>query len=141
MVGLGFAMFGLGLWGLFARWRGRFYEQSWLHRAALVMGPAGFIAVLAGWVTTEVGRQPFVVQGLLRTADAASPIAAPAVAASLIGFIIVYATVMAFGFVYIGRLMNRPPDAPAELDDDAPMRAAGTVPGVAAEIATPGARS
>ncbi len=138
MVGLGFAMLGLGLWGLFARWRGVFYDNGWLHRAAFVMGPAGFIAVLAGWITTEVGRQPFVVQGLLRTADAASPIAAPAVAASLIGFVIVYATVMAFGFVYIGVLMNKPPDAPAPVDEDAPMRAAGTAPGVAAELGAQG---
>ena len=143
MVGLGFAMFGLGLWGLFARWRGKFYEAPWLHRAALVMGPAGFVAVLAGWVTTEVGRQPFVVQGLLRTADAVSPIAAPAVAASLIGFIVVYAIVMVFGFVYIGILMNRPPDAPSGLDEEAPLRAAGVMPGVATELAGPhaGARS
>lgn len=139
MVGLGIAMAALGLWGLFARWRGSFYGDRWLHRAALAMGPAGFVAVLAGWVTTEVGRQPFVVQGLLRTADAVSPVAAPAVAASLIGFIIVYATVMAFGFVYIAMLMNRPPDAPSEMAEDAPLRAAGVAPGVASDIASPNA--
>ncbi len=132
MVGLGFAMAGLGLFGLFARRRGTFYDNRWLHRAALAMGPAGFIAVLAGWVTTEVGRQPFVVQGLLRTADAASPIAAPAVAASLVGFIVVYAIVMVFGFIYLGVLMNRPPDAPSEMTDDAPLRAAGVATGLRA---------
>ncbi|MFO1136011.1 MAG: cytochrome ubiquinol oxidase subunit I [Rhodoblastus sp.] len=137
MVGLGFAMAALGFWGLHARWRGAFYDDRWLHRAALVMGPAGFVAVLAGWTTTEVGRQPFVVYGLLRTADAASPIAAPAVAASLLGFIVVYATVMAFGFVYIAILMNRPPDAPTEMAEDAPLRAAGVAPGVAARIVAP----
>jgi cytochrome d ubiquinol oxidase subunit I len=137
MVALGFAMLGLGIWGLFARWRGSFYGDRWMHRAALVMGPAGFVAVLAGWTTTEVGRQPFVVQGLLRTADAVSPIAAPAVAASLIGFIVVYMTVMAFGFVYIAILMNRPPDAPSEMAEDAPMRAAGVTPGVARDMGAP----
>ena len=130
-------MLGLGVWGLWARRRGLFYDNKWLHRAALAMGPTGFIAVLAGWVTTEVGRQPFVVQGLLRTADAASPIAAPAVGASLLGFIIVYTTVMAFGFVYIAILMNTPPDAPSEMAEDAPLRAAGTAPGVATDIAHP----
>jgi len=140
MVGLGFAMVGLGLWGLFARWRGRFYVDAWLHRAAVVMGPAGFVAVLAGWVTTEVGRQPFVVQGLLRTADAASPIAAPAVAASLIGFVVVYAIVMVFGFVYLGILMNRPPDAAPEIPEDAPMRAAGIAPGLTPGRTGAGAR-
>ena len=59
------------------------------------MGPAGFVAVLAGWITTEVGRQPFTVYGLLRTADSASPLAAPAVGSSLIAFVIVYFAVFA----------------------------------------------
>ena len=90
MVGIGFAMLGVGLWSLLARFRKRLYDWPWLHRAALVMGPSGFVAVLAGWITTEVGRQPYVIYGLLRTADAASPLDAPAVAASLLAFVIVY---------------------------------------------------
>ncbi len=61
----------------------------------MAMGPAGFVAVLAGWITTETGRQPFTVYGLLRTVDSASPLAAPAVASSLIAFIIVYFVVFA----------------------------------------------
>ena len=71
--------------------------------------PAGFIAVLAGWITTETGRQPFTVYGLLRTADSASPLAAPAVASSLIAFIIVYFAVFTAGVIYILRLMAQPP--------------------------------
>ncbi len=63
MVGLGFAMLGLGLWSLVARARKRLYDWPWLHRAAILMGPAGFVAVIAGWVTTEVGRQPYTVYG------------------------------------------------------------------------------
>ena len=66
-----------------ARARGRLYDWPLLHRAAIVMAPSGFVAVIAGWVTTEVGRQPFTVYGLLRTADSVSPLAAPAVGASL----------------------------------------------------------
>ena len=58
MVGLGFLMLGLGLFSLLARLRGKLYDWRWLHRFALAMGPAGFVAVIAGWVTTEVGRQP-----------------------------------------------------------------------------------
>ncbi len=74
MVALGFAMLALGLWAAWARWKGRLYDQPWLLRAALAMGPAGFVAVLCGWITTEVGRQPFTVYGLLTTADSVSPI-------------------------------------------------------------------
>lgn len=61
MVALGLAMFGVGIWSAWARWRGRLYETTWLHRAAVLMTPAGFGAVLAGWITTEVGRQPWTV--------------------------------------------------------------------------------
>ena len=95
MVGMGLLMLGLGLFSLWARWRGTLYESRLLHIFALAMGPAGFIAVLAGWITTETGRQPFTVYGLLRTVDSASPLAAPAVASSLIAFIIVYFAVFA----------------------------------------------
>ncbi len=58
MVGLGFAMLGIGGWSLWRRWRGTLYEARWLHRASALMGPSGFVSVLAGWITTEVGRQP-----------------------------------------------------------------------------------
>ena len=122
MVGLGLAMAGLGLWSLVLRWKGRLFESRWLQRAALLMGPSGFVAVLAGWTTTEAGRQPYTVYGLLRTADSASPIAAPAVAASLVAFVIVYFTVFAAGVFYMLRLMNQPPGAEPPLEG--PVRAA-----------------
>jgi cytochrome d ubiquinol oxidase subunit I len=129
MVGIGLAMLGLGIWSLTARWRGRLYEWRWLHRVALVMGPSGFVAVIAGWVTTEVGRQPWVVYGLLRTADARSPIAAPAVATSLLTFVIVYFAVFGVGTWYILRLMARPPRAHESPVERAPIRTAGITPG------------
>ena len=69
------------------------------------MGPSGFVAVLAGWITTEVGRQPYTVYGLLRTANSASPIDAAAVGASLVAFIIVYFLVFGAGTFYLLRLM------------------------------------
>ncbi|HEU0149053.1 MAG TPA: cytochrome ubiquinol oxidase subunit I [Bradyrhizobium sp.] len=129
MVALGFLMAGLGLLSLWARWRGTLYQARSLHMFALAMGPAGFIAVLAGWVTTEVGRQPFTVYGLLRTVDSVSPLAAPAVGSSLVAFVIVYFTIFAAGVVYILRLMAAPPH-PGEQGPrhDAPMRAAGITP-------------
>jgi cytochrome d ubiquinol oxidase subunit I len=128
MVGLGFLMLGLGLFSLVARWRGRLYDWRWLHRFALAMGPAGFVAVIAGWVTTEVGRQPYVIYGLLRTRDAVSPIAAPAVSASLTAFVIVYLAVFAMGTWYILSLMRRPPHQGESEPEHHPIRTAGITP-------------
>jgi cytochrome d ubiquinol oxidase subunit I len=119
MVGIGLLMVALGLWSLLCRWRGVLHVTPWLHRFSVAMGPAGFVAVLAGWITTEVGRQPYTVYGLLRTADSVSPIAAPAVATSLTAFAIVYFTVFGIGVVYLLRLMGK---APA-MDEPAPAPA------------------
>jgi cytochrome d ubiquinol oxidase subunit I len=99
----------MGAWSLWARFRNTLHSDAWLHRLALVMGPTGFVAVLAGWITTEVGRQPFTVFGLLRTAESASPLAAPAVAASLIAFVVVYFAVFGVGTWYIIKLMGHEP--------------------------------
>ncbi len=132
LVGLGFAMLGVGLWSLIARWRGKLYDWPWLHKAALVMGPSGFVAVIAGWITTEVGRQPYVIYNLLRTADAASPLDAPAVGASLVAFVIVYFTVFGTGTWYILRLMSKPPhlqETGVKRGDTGPIRTAGITPG------------
>jgi cytochrome bd ubiquinol oxidase subunit I len=107
-----------------------------LHIFAMLMGPAGFIAVLAGWITTETGRQPFTVFGVLRTVDSASPLATPAVASSLIAFAIVYFAVFSMGVLYILRLMAIPPHQGEEGPrGDLPARAAGITPaaGVAAQ--------
>ncbi|BEV45413.1 cytochrome ubiquinol oxidase subunit I [Afipia carboxidovorans] len=132
MVGIGFLMLGIGLASLWARWHGTLYSAGWLHRYALIMSPAGFIAVLAGWITTEAGRQPYLVWGLLRTADSASPLDTPAVASSLIAFIIVYFTVFTIGIFYILRLMAAPPHHGEEGPSrDTPVRAAGITPGPA----------
>jgi len=139
MVGLGFAMLGLGLWSLAARYRQRLYDWRSLHRAAIVMGPSGFIAVIAGWITTETGRQPFTIYGLLRTAESVAPLAAPAVAASLLAFIVVYFTVFGAGTFYILKLMGRPPQPheTADPSDGKPVRAAGITPAPAIEGGTP----
>ncbi|MGI8704982.1 MAG: cytochrome ubiquinol oxidase subunit I [Sphingomicrobium sp.] len=131
MVGLGLLMFALGLASLVMRFRKRLYTSRFLHRFALVMGPAGFVAVIAGWITTEVGRQPYVIYGLMRTADAVSPIAAPAVAASLLAFVIVYFTVFGAGVWYILKLMSKPPHPGEEEPLEAPIRTAGITPAAA----------
>lgn len=131
MVGLGMLMLALGAWSLLARLAGKLYDWRWMKRFAVLMGPAGFIAVIAGWITTEVGRQPYTVYGLLRTAESASPLAAPAVGASLVAFVIVYFAVFGMGSWYILRLMSRPPQ-PHEPDPaNFPVHAAGITPGPA----------
>lgn len=135
MVGLGLAMLGLGLWGLLRRLQPEgLYKDRWLHRAAILMLPSGFIAVIAGWVTTEVGRQPYTVYGLLTTANSASPIDAPAVATSLLAFVIVYFAVFGAGVFYIFRLCRSAPDHPSPITGPAPQRAAGLNPGPALEM-------
>ncbi len=128
MIALGFAMLGVGMWSLWRRWRGTLYQDRWLHRISIAMGPSGFIAVVAGWVTTEVGRQPFTVYGLLRTSDSLAPVDAPAVAASLIAFIVVYFFVFGAGTFYILRLMSKAPGAATPGLKDGPTRSAGITP-------------
>ncbi len=127
MVALGFAMLGVGLWALVRRLQGRLFHSPWLHRAALAMGPSGFVAVLAGWITTEVGRQPFTVYGLLRTGDSLAPVSAPAVGASLMAFIVVYFFVFGAGTYYILRLMGQRPGG-GPRDVEGPTRTAGITP-------------
>lgn len=128
MVGLGMAMFGLGLFSLLARIKRQLYDWPLLHKLAVVMGPSGFGAVIAGWVTTEVGRQPYTVYGQLLTAQSHSPLQASAVAASLLTFVIVYFIVFGAGTYYLLRLMAKAP-APHETEPAAtPQRAAGITP-------------
>lgn len=119
MVGLAFLMIGLAVYGAWKRWRGQLYEPSarGLWRYALYMGPAGIIAMLAGWFTTETGRQPWVVYGVMRTADAVSPHDAFEVGLTLVMFIIVYFFVFGAGTVYMLRLIKR---GPVALDDGGP---------------------
>ena len=129
MVGLGFAMLALALTALWARIRGKLYDWSWLHRVAMAMGPAGFAAVICGWITTEVGRQPYTVYKLLRTDHSVSPLASPAVATSLAAFAIVYFTVFSAGVFYMLRLMSHAPH-PGEsgVETLGPIRTAGITP-------------
>ncbi len=129
MVGIGVLMVLVGLWSLLLRWRQTLYDSRALHWLSVLMGPAGFVAVLAGWITTEVGRQPYTVYHLLRTAQSVSPIDTTAVGASLIAFVLVYFAVFGAGILYILRLMAHAPqrDEP-DFDKGMPTRAAGVTP-------------
>lgn len=110
MVGLGMLMLLLAAMGLWLRKTGKFYENKWFHRFALIMGPSGFIALLAGWFTTEVGRQPWVVYGVMRTKDALSPVSAEQVGLTLIIFVVVYCIVFGVGIYYMLKLMHKGPE-------------------------------
>ena len=128
MVATGFAMLGIGLWSAWARWKRRLYASPWLHRAAFVMGPSGFLAVLCGWITTEVGRQPYTVYGLLTTTQSVAPLQASAVATSLVAFIVVYFFVFGAGTFYVLRLMSKRPKDRIGVDQIGPTRTAGITP-------------
>ena len=135
MVGLGFLMFALGAASLLARWRGTLFTSRLLHRFALVMAPAPLVALLCGWMTTEIGRQPYTVYGLLRTADSVSPIGLPGVATSLAVFAVVYFVVFGAGVMIILRLMSKPPEiGETGIDPAKPIRSAGIHPGLAGAV-------
>jgi Cytochrome bd-type quinol oxidase, subunit 1 len=129
MVAAGVAMFAVGLWSLALRARKRLYDQKTFLRVVTALTPVGIVAVIAGWITTEVGRQPYTIYGLLKTAESASSVAAEAVATSLVAFVLVYFAVFGAGAFYMLRLMSQPPHpSEPELPPNEPMRAQGLMP-------------
>lgn len=123
MVGLGLLMIAGGLFGAYLWWRDRLFETGWFLKAVSISWPAGFVAILAGWWVTETGRQPWIAHGILRTADAASPVSANAVLTTLILFVIVYSIVFSMGIYYINRLIEKGPiGAAVKSPDGVPSR-------------------
>ena len=101
--------------GMILRWRAHLEKARWFLWCALLSFPTGFIAVLAGWFTAEVGRQPWVVYGLLRTRDAVTPsLVTGDVFFSLAGYVVVYALFISFGFYYIYKLLREGPTGEAK---------------------------
>lgn len=118
MVGLGLLMLATAWWGLWLRWRGKLFETPAYLRLCTLMIPAGYVAVIAGWIVTEVGRQPWVVYGLLRTHDAVSPSLTGAdVVVSLLLYIVVYIVVFGYGLFYMLRLARAGPPERVEIRD------------------------
>jgi len=113
MVGIGLLMIAIGLFGAFLWWRGKLFETRWYLQLVQHGWWLGFIAILCGWITTESGRQPWIAYGILRTADAISPVTAVSVLVTLILFIVVYGIVFAMGIYYINRLIERGPQGQA----------------------------
>ncbi len=111
MAGLGMLMIFVGLWSLWLRKRDALYTCRPFLYLTLWMGPSGLIALLAGWFTTEIGRQPWVVYGLLRTADAVSNHSVTQMSITLVTFIVVYFSLFGVGLGYMMRLVRKGPKA------------------------------
>ncbi len=116
MVGIGMLLLLTALTGAVLRWRHRLYDTRWFQTVAMATAPLGFIAVLAGWTTTEAGRQPWVIYGQLRTVDAAAPVTAHAVATTLLIFFVLYAALMIVFLWFAGRIVIRGPASPSPAD-------------------------
>lgn len=114
MVGLGILMIATGLIAIILYFKKRLFDTRWFQYWCMALTPAGFIAVLAGWIVTEVGRQPWVVQGVLRTDAAVSPVVGSSIAISLAAFVIVYLFVFGAGAYYIVHLVKKGPDTQEE---------------------------
>jgi cytochrome d ubiquinol oxidase subunit I len=109
MLAIGFAMIAIGLIGSVLWWRKRLFEADWFLRPVGYCWPLGFIAILSGWMVTEIGRQPWIAYGILRTKDAVSPVAASSVAISLALFVLVYGIVFSIGVLYVYRMLRKGP--------------------------------
>ena len=139
MVGIGLLMLAVVVASWWLRWRGRLYDSRWFLRACEAMAPLGFVAVLAGWTTTEVGRQPWTVYGLLRTADSVSPsLSGSDVLISLIGYMIAYLVIFPVGLLIMARFVRKgpqraddAPEEPEEIESGRPGRPVRALPGPA----------
>jgi cytochrome d ubiquinol oxidase subunit I len=131
MVGMGLVMLAVGWLGCFLRVIGRLETTRWFLWGTFLSFPSGFVAVISGWYVAEVGRQPWVVYGLLRTADAHTPtLTTGDVLTSLIGYVAVYAVIYSFGIFYLYRLLRDGPTEPEPeitgVTGNRPMAAAGS---------------
>ena len=116
MVGLGVLMLLLGIWSALLRRRGKLFESRAFLRFATLMGPAGLIALIAGWLTTEIGRQPWIVYGVMRTGDAVSNHSALALSTTLILFVVMYFAVFGTGIRYMLKLVAKGPEEAEHID-------------------------
>jgi cytochrome d ubiquinol oxidase subunit I len=111
MVGIGMLMVATGVIAIVLHLRKKLFETRWFQLWCMALTPSGFIAVLAGWFVTEIGRQPYIVYEVLRTSESVSPVIGPNIALSLLAFIIVYTFVFGAGSYYILRLIAKGPGA------------------------------
>jgi cytochrome d ubiquinol oxidase subunit I len=110
MLAIGMTMFTLAAISLWLRWHGRLYSARWFLRILVVMTPAGVVATLGGWWTAEIGRQPWVINGMLRTAEGVSPAPAATLLIGLIAFVCAYSVFFLAFLIFTLRLIRRGPE-------------------------------
>lgn len=138
MVGLGMLFILVSFASAIQLWRGRLFESPRLLRVLSWMIPLPFVAVLAGWFVTEIGRQPWIIYGLLRIEDAVTPSLTGWMAlVSLVGYISVYAVVFSAGLIYLRRVIMAGPDPIEAADDDESARPKRPWSAIPAEVANP----
>jgi cytochrome d ubiquinol oxidase subunit I len=118
MVGAGGLMILTGIMAAILFFRKKLFDTPWFQYWCMALTPAGFIAVIAGWCVTEIGRQPYVAYGVIRTAESVSPVAGPHIALSLLAFIIAYIFIFGAGSYYILRLIGKGPSIDKEAYGD-----------------------
>jgi len=110
MVGIGSLMISTGVMALVLYFRKRLFDTRWFQYWCMAMTPAGFAAVLAGWFVTETGRQPYIIQGVMRTSEAVSPVQSIPIAISISAFVLTYVVVFGAGSYYILKLIGKGPE-------------------------------
>ncbi|MGB8720496.1 MAG: cytochrome ubiquinol oxidase subunit I, partial [Desulfobacterales bacterium] len=133
MVGIGTLMILTGLVGLVLFLKKRLFDTRWFQYWCMAMAPAGFIAVLAGWFVTEIGRQPYIVFNVMRTAEAVSPLDGAPIAISLAAFVFTYGFVFGAGSYYIVKLIRKGPDTEEDLYGSHGVKEPPLVTGMVAE--------
>jgi cytochrome d ubiquinol oxidase subunit I len=136
MVGIGLLMIAIGFVGAYLWWRRKLFDATWYLQPLTYAWPLGFIAIVSGWWVTETGRQPYLVYGILRTVDAASPVSFGAVLTTLILFVLIYTSVFSMGILYINRLIEKGPQGKAISPEGDPDQSAGAHPLAAVKSAT-----
>lgn len=117
MVGLGIAMILTGIFAIFLYYRKRLFDTRWFQYWCIVMTPSGFIALLAGWFVTEIGRQPYTVYEVIRTSESISPVIAEQIAITLLAFVIVYSFIFGAACYYIFKLIKKGPKIGEEKEE------------------------
>jgi cytochrome d ubiquinol oxidase subunit I len=124
MVGLGFWFILLAFWGGYRWWRGQLLEDDLLHKALMASSLLGIVAVELGWIVTEVGRQPWVIQGVMKTSEGVSPgLTGAEATVTLVGFVLVYTTLLALYTYVVARIIRAGPPGGSDLrtvHDDRP---------------------